>query len=199
MLLMGAMCEYGSTNTNTNLPANENTDTLGKIGSINGEMVENGSAAAADAGPAEEGAEWLVYEINGYTFEYPDYYAIEITRDEVLEGLGWMKITAEIKQGDTVVAQVDCPIVETGYEVWTDWVTKERSYEKDGMAYGATLKTAQPMPDSGVQSLAQIFMHRKNFKSWADTEEDFKNSCQIMFSNYEDKIDVIEHIYNSVY
>ena len=184
VVFMGAMCETDSTTTNAT--KNENTNT---------------TVESEDINSVSEEETWAEYEINGYTFEYPSNFEIEPIygeRDRFLTEDITYSQARMLKDGEEF-ALIDCPIVETGYEIWTITSEETRGFEKDGRTYGATLRLLQPNEGSGAGSLGFIFIHRHDYLNWGETTEEFAESCQFLFSEYEDKMDVIEHIYNSIY
>ncbi|MBU1673427.1 hypothetical protein KJ839_03185 [Patescibacteria group bacterium] len=188
------MCETKPTNTNEVTNENSNTNTVVEAENINDEII------APDA-ETEEEITWVEYEINGYTFEYPSNLEIEPVYGE-RDRLSSDEVTftqAKLMDGEDIYGSIDCPIVETGYEIWTIVREETRGFERDGRTYGATIRLVQPNEGSGAESLAFIFMHRDDFLNWGETTEEFQDTCQILFANYEDKIDVIEQIFNSVY
>ncbi|MFC1599411.1 S-layer homology domain-containing protein [Patescibacteria group bacterium] len=138
--------------------------------------------------PGYEEADFNVYDTGTFMFEYPADWTIDVDGNPV----GWSQFVEFFDGDGDLVAELGCPILETGYEAWlVDKETKEYGGDYRIEFWKATVNPEYG--DSGLEDFAFILMY---------DDEEWTNTCQI--SNFgigetdQTLFNKFEEIYDSV-
>ncbi len=135
------------------------------------DINEEGMEAKADN--IENAEDTLpVYTYKDLSFSYPATWMIKDARPS--------NLLAVFYEEDELVAELTCPIPETGFEAW-NFEQFERNFEKDGRTYGTELWAGRPLPTEGdFPAKFLIFMHRNTWSNWSgENDADHSYACML--------------------
>lgn len=129
---------------------------------------------------------WKTYSFGEYSFSYPaDWSPATPTTTSDRMSMDFLNTKNE------VVANLVCPMPETGYESWT-FREFARSFTQNNRPYKIQVWFGEPTPESGVSTfLNMILMQREN-------EDTLAHSCQLMDLSANPYDETFQTIYESV-